>query len=70
MTNADKIRNMTDDELVSLLVWGITFNATLEVPSCDEGCEEYCAGCANNCPHEKQERAVREWLKERDENEQ
>lgn len=68
MTNADKIRNMTDDELVSLLVWGMTF--TLIVPECDEGCEDFCAGCANNCPHEKRERAVREWLKERDESEQ
>lgn len=69
MTNADRIRNMSDDELVSLLVYGVAFYPIIEVPSCDEGCEDHCAGCANGCPHEKRERAVREWLKERDENE-
>lgn len=60
MTNADRIRRMNDEELVELLVWGMT--STTEVPNCDEGCKDFGCGCANDCPHEKQERAVREWL--------
>ena len=60
MTNADRIRIMDDEELIDLLVWRRT--NTTEVPECDEGCDDFKGGCANGCPHEKQERAVREWL--------
>lgn len=61
MKVADKIRGMTDQQLLSLLVWG--YEMTIgDVPDCDEGCEDYGSGCANNCPHDKRERAVREWL--------
>lgn len=56
MTNADYIRQMSDEELIELLVWGT------DVPSCDEGCEYESWGCASDCPHERRERAVTEWL--------
>lgn len=39
MTNADKIRNLSDEELVDLLAWGEVYAEGLKVPSCDEGCE-------------------------------
>lgn len=61
-TNADAIREMSNDKLVSLLVWGVVFYPTVEVPDCDEWCEYYRAGCANSCPKERREKAVREWL--------
>lgn len=60
MTNADMIRNMSDEELVDLLVWRCTCYGY--VPTCDEGCMDFDGGCANDCPHEKREKAVREWL--------
>ena len=40
MTNADKIRNLSDEELVDLLAWGEVYAEGLKVPSCDEGCED------------------------------
>ena len=59
MTNAERIRQMSDDELVNLLSWRCM--PTMDfVPECD--CEDYRAGCALTCPHEKKERNVREWL--------
>ena len=61
MTNADMIRQMSDDELADLLVWGMYGNCEF-VPDCSEGCEDYGGGCANNCPYDKRERAVRQWL--------
>ena len=61
MTNADRLRLMSNEELVALLVWGRT-DDTIEVPACDEGCKDFKTGCASDCPYEKQERAVREWL--------
>lgn len=60
MTNAENIRLMNDEELVDLLVWGMV-NIT-EVPSCEEGCDDFSFGCAYRCTNEKRERAVREWL--------
>lgn len=64
MTNADKIRNLTNDELVELLFWGKVCVENLYVPSCDDGCENFGTGCAINCPIEIQDRAVREWLEQ------
>lgn len=61
MTNAERIRKMTDDELVDLLEWGLIGNDT--VPNCDEDCKDYCEFCENGCPPHIRERAVREWLK-------
>lgn len=58
MTNADFIRNMTNDELVDLLVWGmVRFES---VPDCE--CEHFESGCAHNCPKERREKNVRDWL--------
>ena len=59
MTNADRIRKMTDDELVDLLVWR-RVSMMESVPECD--CEDFASGCALTCPHEKMERNVRKWL--------
>lgn len=61
MKNADRIRKMTDDELVDLLVWSYA-TAIGDVPDCSDGCEHFDAGCANNCPHDRMEKAVREWI--------
>ncbi len=62
MTNAERIRQLTDDELVALLVWRRIGLGTY-VPTCDEGCMYEEAGCALTCPHDRREQAVREWLK-------
>ena len=53
MTRFDAIRQMTDDELVSLLTWGRTFVPDIDPPDCSEICEEFRCGCALDCPHEK-----------------
>lgn len=63
MTNADYIRQMDDEQLVSLLVWR-SYGCGCYVPSCDEGCEYEDGGCALNCPHERREHSVRKWLEE------
>jgi len=60
MTNADYIRNMTDDELVDLLVYGVV--GFESVPNCDDNCEHFGNGCANSCPAERREKSVRDWL--------
>ena len=59
MTNFEQIKELDFDSMVSLFVWGRSFCPDLEVPSCDEGCDDFDSGCAYNCPHEKRERAVR-----------
>lgn len=64
MTNADRIRTLSNDELVDLLVWGSVFEDGLEVPTCDNGCEYCKSGCALDCPIERRERNVRKWLDE------
>ena len=63
MTNAEKIRQMDDDELAGLLVWG-RVGLLKSVPSCDSGCDNEELGCAIHCPHEQRECAVRRWLQE------
>lgn len=65
-TNADKIRNLSDEELVDLLAWGEVYAEGLKVPSCDEGCEDCESGCALKCPIEKREKNIREWLQEQE----
>lgn len=67
MTNADKIRNLSDEELVDLLARGEVYAEGLKVPSCDEGCEDCESGCAAECPIEKREKNVREWLQAEEE---
>lgn len=64
MTRADVIRELSDDDIVELLVWGCATGYDLNVPTCDEGCSDFDSGCALKCPHEKREKAVRDWLLE------
>ena len=61
MTIGDRIRRMDDEELVQLLVWR-SMPSFEFVPGCEDGCDDECGGCALHCPHEKRERAVREWI--------
>lgn len=61
MTNADKIRSLSNDELVKLLVWGIAPPDT-DIPECNDGCEHYMYGCHQYCPDDRRERNIREWL--------
>lgn len=63
MTKADKIRQMDDEELATILTCGTNYWG-LDVPDCSDGCEDFCGGCAKICPTEKQTRAVLEWLQE------
>ena len=46
---------------------GEAYAEGLKVPSCDEGCEDCESGCAAECPIEKREKNVREWLQEQEE---
>lgn len=62
MTNADKIRAMSNEELVDLLFYGCVPTKDLEVPDCSDGCEDFGGGCVRNCPRDKQEKNIREWL--------
>lgn len=62
MTNYERIKRLDFDKMASLFAWGRCFYPDLEVPACDEGCPDYGEGCMNGCSHDKQERAVREWL--------
>jgi hypothetical protein len=62
MTRAEKIRTLTDDELVDLLVWRTL--GLNEVPECVDECEHFGIGCGLACPHGRKERAVRKWLQE------
>ncbi len=62
MTNAERIRELTDEELVKLLVWRI-MDWDNHVPSCDEGCMYEETRCALHCPRKRREQAVRDWLK-------
>ena len=47
---------MSNDELVDLLTY------SSNVPTCDEGCEYFGYGCLDECPPERKERAIKEWL--------
>lgn len=62
VTKADIIRRMSDDDLAELLVWGSAQLGGITLPDCDEGCEFFTGGCAERCPHERRERAMREYL--------
>lgn len=61
MTNADMIREMNDDQLVELLVWR-NYGIYGFLPDCEDDCEDFRGGCANDCSIEKRERAMRRWL--------
>ena len=64
MTNADYIRQMNDEELVDLLVWGYIRLSSNFLPSCDCGCIYLKAGCGLDCPPKRREQAIRKWLKQ------
>ena len=57
MTNADKIRSLSNYELAVLLVHD-------SIPQCDECCEYYEVGCFAHCPDGRREEFMREWLEQ------
>ena len=53
-TNADKIRNMSDEELVELITGSLNFD-------CANYCDSFTQGCAFNCGKKDREIALK-WL--------
>ena len=53
-TNADRIRNMSDEELAELIITSMDFN-------CTDYCDSYALSCAFNCDKEYKEVALK-WL--------
>ena len=53
-TNADKIRNMSDEELVELITGSLNFD-------CANYCDSFKQGCAFNCNKKDREIALK-WL--------
>lgn len=53
-TNADKIRNMSDEELVELITGHLNFD-------CANYCDNFALGCALNCDKSYKEIALK-WL--------
>lgn len=53
-TNADRIRNMSDEELVELITGHLNFD-------CANYCDSFALGCALNCDKSYKEIAL-EWL--------
>ena len=53
-TNADRIRNMSDEELVELITGSLNFD-------CADYCDSFTQGCAFNCGKKDREIALK-WL--------
>ena len=53
-TNADRIRNMSDEELAELITGSLNFD-------CADYCDSFSAGCAFNCNKKDREIALK-WL--------
>lgn len=53
-TNADRIRNMSDEELVELITGSLNFG-------CADYCDSFTQGCAFNCNKKDREIALK-WL--------
>lgn len=53
-TNADRIRNMPDEELVGIITGGLNFD-------CANYCDSFALGCALNCDKSYKEIALK-WL--------
>ena len=53
-TNADRIRNMSDEELVELITGRLNFD-------CSDYCDSFTRGCAFNCNKKDREIALK-WL--------
>ena len=54
-TNADRIRNMSDEELAELITGSLNFD-------CADYCDSFTQGCAFNCNKKDREIALK-WLK-------
>ena len=54
-TNADRIRNMSDEELAELITGSLNFD-------CADYCDSFTQGCAFNCGKKDREIALK-WLK-------
>ena len=53
-TNADRIRNMSDEELAKLITGSLNFD-------CAYYCDSFARGCAFNCGNKDREIALK-WL--------
>lgn len=53
-TNADRIRNMSDEELVELITGSLNFD-------CADYCDSFTQGCAFNC-NKKDRKIALKWL--------
>ena len=53
-THADRIRNMSDEELAELITGSLNFD-------CADYCDSFSAGCAFNCNKKEREIALK-WL--------
>lgn len=53
-TNADRIRNMSDEELAELITGSLNFD-------CADYCDSFAKGCAFNCGKKEREIALK-WL--------
>ena len=53
-TNADRIRNMSDEELAELITGSLNFD-------CADYCDSFTQGCAFNCSKKEKEIALK-WL--------
>ena len=58
-TNADRIRNMSDEELAELITGSLNFD-------CADYCDSFSAGCAFNCNKKDREIALK-WLQSEEE---
>lgn len=54
VTNADKIRSMSDEELAEFINWG--------VPDCSNFCSDFEQGCSSHCKHNFGNDVLLEWL--------
>lgn len=54
-TNADRIRNMSDEELAELIIGSLNFD-------CADYCDSFAQGCAFNCGKKKDREIALKWL--------
>ena len=54
-TNADRIRNMSDEELAELIIGSLNFD-------CANYCDSFAQGCAFNCGKKKDREIALKWL--------
>ena len=56
ITNADRIRAMSDEDLARFLIWN--------VPSCVNFCDDARCGCKWNCKHCDDLTVIVDWLRQ------